>query len=187
MFSHLTPAQSQHELHVRGGKINSAFPCPYLLHLNRALSPQIHRVLVSPTSQSVPCLWRFGDSRKEGPGVRPEWDQACVKPGLWCSTEGSAFHRDHSPVSFAPAFLPLETSYWCFLSFNYHLLLYRPFLCSKQMSYSQNTIFKCPAPGSRSLKCNTFWDAGAHKLPWSFVCDLYSSLSEQVFRKCGFL
>lgn len=40
--------------------------------------------------------------------------------------------------------------------------------------------------GCLELNCDTFWDAGAHEPPLSFVSDLYSSLSEQVFRLCDF-
>lgn len=145
--------------------ISSVFPCPYLLHLTLTLSPQIHRALVSLTSWSFPCLWRFGGSQKRSQKRKEVWDLSEIKP-VWnwardAPQEDLLFHRDHSPVSSAqghPFHLCrdtvalLETGYWCFLSFRYYLLFYRSFLCSKQMRCTQNTIFKCLAPGTRIFK-----------------------------------
>lgn len=104
------------------------------------------------------CL---GAARKEAlcvdlSEVKPVRNWACDGP------QGDLlFHRDHSSVSSAqghPFHLCrdtvalLETGYWCFLSFSYCLLFYRPLLCSKEMKCTQNIIFKCSAPGSRIFK-----------------------------------
>lgn len=102
------------------------------------------------------------------------WGQPEEKAHVWDLREIKAVwnwacdHRDHSPVSFAPAFLPFplwKTGYWCFLSTTVFIDL---FSVLNRWAIPKMPFSNVLPQEVGSLKCNTFWDAGAHKLPLEF-------------------
>lgn len=128
----------------------------------------------------------LGAARTEGQCVGPEWDQACVNLGLWCSTEGSALSQRSLSIRAGTLWLSwrLVIDAFCLSTIVFYFIDLVTIL--NRWGIPKIPFSNVLPQEVGSLKCNNFWDAGAQKPPLSFVSELYSSLSEQVFRRLGF-
>lgn len=183
---------------MTGGKISSAFPCPYLSIWLWHWVPIFTELWCHPHPRVFYARRGLGAARKEALCVGPEWDQASVKQGLWCSTGVSALSQrsltsefcSGPPFPFVQRHCGSPGNWLQMLSCLSAAIFYFIDLFSVLIRWGiPNLTFSNVLPqqiGCLELNSDTFWDTGAHEPPLSSVSDLYISLSEQVYRLCDF-